>query len=131
MANLATVGSHAVNGVAALHTELLKQDVLKDFYKLWPEKFNNKTNGVTPRRWVLLANPTFSELITEKIGGTWLKHLDELRKLETFIDDKDFRDRWRQVKQANKQKLADYIMAHNCVEVDVNSIFDIQVKRIH
>ena len=131
MANLATIGSHAVNGVAALHTELLKQDVLRDFYKLWPEKFNNKTNGVTPRRWVLLANPTFSELITEKIGGSWLKHLDELRKLETFIDDPEFRDRWRQIKQANKQKLADYILAHNSVEVDVNSIFDIQVKRIH
>jgi starch phosphorylase len=131
MANLATVGSHAVNGVAALHTELLKQDVLKDFYKLWPEKFNNKTNGVTPRRWVLLANPALSGLISEKIGDTWLKHLDELRKLEDFVDDKDFRDRWRQIKQANKQKLADYIRTHNGVEVDVNSIFDIQVKRIH
>jgi starch phosphorylase len=131
MANLATIGSHAVNGVAALHTELLKADVLQDFYKLWPEKFNNKTNGVTPRRWVLLANPALSELISEKIGGTWLKHLDELRKLETFVDDKDFRDRWRQIKQANKQKIADYIRTHNGVEVDVNSIFDIQVKRIH
>jgi starch phosphorylase len=131
MANLATVGSHAVNGVAALHSELLKQDVLKDFYNLSPEKFNNKTNGVTPRRWVLLANPELSKLITEKIGDTWLKHLDELRKLEAFIDDKDFRDRWRKTKQANKQKLADYIMAHNSVEVDPNSIFDIQVKRIH
>ncbi len=131
MANLATVGSHAVNGVAALHTELLKQDVLRDFYKLWPEKFNNKTNGVTPRRWVLLANPALSGLITEKIGDTWLKHLDELRKLEAFVDDQDFRDRWQQIKQNNKQNLADYIRTHNGVEVDVNSIFDIQVKRIH
>ena len=131
MANLATVGSHAVNGVAALHTELLKQDVLSDFYKLWPEKFNNKTNGVTPRRWVLLANPELSGLITEKIGDTWLKHLDELRKLEAFVNDQDFRDRWRQIKQANKQRLADYIRTHNGVEVDANSIFDIQVKRIH
>jgi starch phosphorylase len=131
MANLATVGSHAVNGVAALHTELLKADVLRDFYKLWPEKFNNKTNGVTPRRWVLLANPALSGLISEKIGDTWLKHLDELRKLEAFVDDQDFRDRWRTIKRANKQALANYIMAHNSVEVDVNSIFDIQVKRIH
>lgn len=131
MANLATVGSHAVNGVAALHTELLKQDVLRDFYKLWPEKFNNKTNGVTPRRWMLLANPALSELITEKIGDTWLKNLDELRKLESFVDDKEFRDRWRKIKQTNKQELADYIVSHTGVEVDVNSIFDIQVKRIH
>ena len=76
-----------------MHTELLKADVLRDFYKLWPEKFNNKTNGVTPRRWVLLANPALSTLITEKIGDTWLKHLDELRKLEAFVDDQDFRDR--------------------------------------
>ncbi len=131
MANLATIGSHAVNGVAALHTELLKQDVLSDFYKLWPEKFNNKTNGVTPRRWVLLANPALSEFITDKIGNTWLKNLDELRNLEAFVNDPEFRARWRQIKQANKQELADYILTHNGVEVDPTSIFDIQVKRIH
>jgi glycogen phosphorylase len=132
MAYLACVGSHAINGVAALHTDLLKKSVLKDFYELWPEKFTNKTNGVTPRRWILLSNPQLAELLTDKLGGTgWLTHLDQMRKLEEFIDDPAFCDRWRQIKQHNKQELADYIWKHNGVEVDVNSIFDVQVKRIH
>ncbi|MEB3278631.1 MAG: glycogen/starch/alpha-glucan phosphorylase [Lyngbya sp.] len=131
MANLACVGSHAINGVAALHTELLKQDTLRDFYKLWPEKFFNKTNGVTPRRWVLLSNPALSELYTSKIGNGWLKNLDELRKIEAYIEDPGFREQWHEIKLENKRKLADYIWKHNGIGVDPNSMFDVQVKRIH
>ncbi|MGF1477972.1 MAG: glycogen/starch/alpha-glucan phosphorylase [Cyanophyceae cyanobacterium] len=131
MANLACVGSHAINGVAALHTELLKKDTLRHFAELWPEKFYNKTNGVTPRRWMLLSNPELSELITDKIGDGWLMHLDQLAKLKDFIDDPDFRRRWQQIKRDNKQELANYIKDTTGIEVDVNSLFDIQVKRIH
>lgn len=131
MAHLACVGSHAINGVAALHTDLLKKDTLRDFYKLWPEKFVNKTNGVTPRRWILLSNPTLSDFYTSKIGDGWLKDLDQLRQLESHIDDPEFCEQWRQIKLYNKQQLADYIWKFNGVEVDPNSIFDIQVKRIH
>ena len=131
MAHLACVGSHAINGVAALHTDLLKKDTLRDFYKLWPEKFVNKTNGVTPRRWILLSNPTLSDFYTSKIGDGWLKDLDQLRQLESHIDDPEFCEQWRQIKLYNKQQLADYIWKFNGVEVDPHSIFDIQVKRIH
>jgi starch phosphorylase len=131
MANLACVGSHAINGVAALHTELLKQDVLRDFHQLWPEKFSNKTNGVTPRRFMVLSNPRLSELITDKIGDTWVKHLDELRKLEPFADDKDFRNKWQQVKLENKRVLAGLIQDRTGILVDPDSLFDILVKRIH
>ncbi len=131
MANLACVGSHAINGVAALHTELLKKDVLKDFFKLFPEKFNNKTNGVTPRRWMLLSNPRLCALISEKIGDGWLTHMEDLRQLEQFIGDQNFCDRWREIKRANKQDLADYIFKCTGIEVSVDSLFDIQVKRIH
>lgn len=131
MAHLACVGSHAINGVAALHTDLLKKDTLRDFYKLWPEKFVNKTNGVTPRRWILLSNPTLSDFYTSKIGDGWLKDLDQLRQLESCIDDPEFCEQWRQIKLHNKQQLADYIWKFNGVEVDPHSIFDIQVKRIH
>jgi len=131
MAHLACVGSHAINGVAALHTELLKQDTLRDFYQLWPEKFFNKTNGVTPRRWILLSNPTLSAFYSSKIGDGWLKDLDKLRQLESHIDDPEFCEQWRQIKLYNKQLLANYIWKYNGVEVDPHSIFDIQVKRIH
>jgi starch phosphorylase len=132
MAHLACVGSHVVNGVAALHTDLLKQDVLKDFYKLWPEKFKNKTNGVTPRRWMLLCNPKLSGLIDETLGNKrWLTHLDDLRQLEAFVDDESFRDSWQQIKLHNKRKLAEYIEKHEFLEVNPDSLFDIQVKRIH
>lgn len=131
MANLACVGSHAINGVAALHTELLKQDTLRDFYKIWPEKFINKTNGVTPRRWILLSNPELAELYNSKIGNGWLKDLDQLRQIESYIDDPEFCQKWREIKLNNKRKLAEYIRTHNRVEVDPNSMFDIQVKRIH
>ncbi len=131
MAHLATVGSHAVNGVAALHSDLLKQSVLKDFYELWPERFSNKTNGVTPRRFLALSNPGLRDLITKAIGDNWVAHLEELRKLEAFIDDASFRKYWRAVKQANKRRLAEYVREHCGVELDPTWLFDIQVKRIH
>jgi starch phosphorylase len=131
MANLACVGSHAINGVAALHSELLKKTVLKDFYELFPEKFSNKTNGVTPRRWMVLSNPRLTRLITEKIGDRWIKYLDDLRKLEAFVDDPSFREQWRQIKQDIKRDLATYIRKKLNIVVDTESLFDIQVKRIH
>lgn len=131
MAHLACVGSHAINGVSALHTELLKNHVLKDFYELYPEKFSNKTNGITPRRWLLLSNPKLALLITHTIGQSWIKNLEELRQLETWSDNPSFCQRWHQIKQENKQDLAAYILHHQGIEVDANSLFDIQVKRIH
>ena len=131
MAHLACVGSHAINGVAELHTKLLKQSVLKDFYELFPEKFNSKTNGVTPRRWMVLSNPRLSELITEKIGDRWIKDLSELKQLESFIDDAEFRQQWREAKQAVKEDLTDYSAQNLGVSVNPASLFDIQVKRIH
>jgi starch phosphorylase len=131
MAHLAVVGSFSVNGVAELHSDLLKERVFTDFYAMWPEKFNNKTNGVTPRRFMKLANPGLSDLITSKLGEGWLRKLDRLEQLEQFIDDADCRQAWRQVKQQNKQALADYTLEHNSLKVDPNSIFDIMVKRLH
>jgi starch phosphorylase len=131
MAHLACVGSHAINGVAALHSELLKRNVLKDFYELWPERFNNKTNGVTPRRFMVSANPKLSELITRTIGGEWVTHTEQLRKLEPFAEDAAFRKQWRAVKQANKQQLADHVRKETGIELDPSWLFDVQVKRIH
>jgi starch phosphorylase len=132
MANLACVGSHAINGVAALHTQLLQKDTLKAFAKLWPEKFFNKTNGVTPRRWILLSNPRLAKLVTEKTGSDrWLKNLDEMREIEKFVDDPEFCQRWREIKRRNKADLAAYIQKTRNIKVNVDSIFDVQVKRIH
>ena len=131
MAHLAAVGSHAVNGVAALHSDLLKASVLKDFYELWPERFSNKTNGVTPRRFLALANPGLRELLDRTIGDRWPGELGTLRKLESRVDDGAFRRDWRAVKYANKQRLAAYIRAHTGIELDPAWLFDIQVKRIH
>ena len=131
MAYLACIGSHAINGVAALHTELLKEDTLRDFYDIFPEKFFNKTNGVTPRRWILLSNPRLSKLYTDKIGRGWLTDLNELRQLESFTEDPEFRKEWQEIKLSNKQNLARHIRRLTGVEVDPNSLFDIQVKRIH
>lgn len=131
MAYLACVGSHTINGVAALHSELLKQTTLRDFYEMYPEKFTNVTNGVTPRRFMVLSNPRLTNLITNKIGNGWIKNLGELHKLENFIQDANFRDEFRQVKQAVKQDLADYIWTKYSIEIDPHSLFDIQVKRIH
>ena len=131
MANLAVVGSHSVNGVAALHTDLLKSDLFKDFNNLWPEKFNNKTNGVTPRRWLLMSNPELASLISECIGTGWVTDLDELRKLEPLAEDAHFRRRFREIKRTNKDKLAQLIRSENGITVDVDSMFDVQVKRLH
>jgi glycogen phosphorylase len=131
MANLACVGSHAVNGVAALHTELLKRDVLRDFFDLWPEKFSNKTNGVTPRRFLTLSNPQLTRLITDTIGERWITHLDDLRGLEASADNADFQQRWRQIKLDNKHALAARIAQRTGIQVNPESLFDIQVKRLH
>jgi glycogen phosphorylase len=131
MAHLACVGSHAINGVAKLHSELLKTDVLKDFYELWPYKFSNKTNGVTPRRWMVLANPNLAQLISEHIGDGWIKDLSQLKALEPLADNPEFRARWREIKHLNKQALAARALQRTGVAVDPNSIFDVLVKRIH
>ncbi|CAM3134887.1 glycogen/starch/alpha-glucan phosphorylase [Streptobacillus felis] len=131
MAWLAIVGSHAVNGVAELHTEILKNQELKDWYELYPEKFQNKTNGITQRRWLLNANPELASLITELIGDKWIVDLTELKKLEAYLDDENVLNRLSDIKKENKVKLAKYIKETTGVEVDVNSIFDIQVKRLH
>ena len=131
MAHLACVGSHAINGVAVLHSELLKQDVLKDFHELWPHKFTNVTNGVTPRRWVALANPRLTGLISEAIGGDWVKDLERLRALEPLAEDATFGARWRAVKRAEKHHFAMFVRGLTGVGVDPDSLFDVQVKRIH
>ncbi len=131
MANLACVGSHAINGVAQLHTELLKQSVLRDFAELSPEKFSNKTNGVTPRRFLVLCNPGLTRLISSRIGEDWPSNLSRLRKLEAYADDATFRQAWYEVKQANKQALAAAIEKRTGIVVSPESLFDIQVKRLH
>ncbi len=131
MAHLACVGSHAVNGVADLHSQLIKQSLLKDFHDLWPEKFSNKTNGVTPRRWLALTNPRLAALICEVIGDGWIKDLDRLRELERFADEPAFQKIWRDIKRANKEDLAVMARDRTGVSVDPDSLFDVQVKRIH
>ena len=131
MANLACVSSHSINGVARLHSELLKQTVLRDFAELWPEKFCNVTNGVTPRRFVALSNPELTRLITMRIGDGWLKDLNQVRKLEPLADDADFQQQWREVKLANKRRLAALIEERTGIKVAPESLFDVQVKRIH
>jgi glycogen phosphorylase len=131
MAHLACVGSHRINGVARLHSELLKQTVLRDFAELWPDKFCNVTNGVTPRRFVALSNPGLTKLITSRIGDDWLRDLNQLRKLEAFADDAEFQQQWREVKLANKRCLAAIISERTNVKVAPDSLFDVQVKRIH
>lgn len=131
MAHLACVGSHAINGVAALHTELLKKDVLRDFFELYPEKFSNKTNGVTPRRFMVLSNQPLAKFISEKIGDGWVLNLDKLKQLEANIEDPEFRQQWHRIKQERKQELAVYIQNQYGLTVDPTSLFDIQAKRIH
>ena len=131
MAHLAIVGSSSVNGVAKLHTELLKTRVLRDFAELWPEKFNNKTNGITPRRWLLNANPALANLITDAIGDRWITDLMQLRGLERFSEDAAFREKFRAIKRKNKELLANYIAAELGVTVSPDSLFDVQVKRLH
>ncbi|MFA6052345.1 MAG: glycogen/starch/alpha-glucan phosphorylase [Methylobacter sp.] len=131
MAYLAIVGSYSVNGVAALHTKLLQQGLFRDFYEFWPGKFNNKTNGVTPRRWLAACNPELADLITETIGEGWLTDLMLLKKLEPYADDKKFRERWYGVQQSAKQKLIDFKKQEHDVDLNVNALFDVQVKRVH
>jgi starch phosphorylase len=131
MAHLATVASHHVNGVAQLHSRLLTQTVLRDFAELWPERFTSVTNGVTPRRFVGLANPRLAELITDAIGDGWLRDLDRLQALEAFADDAAFHDRWRAVKQANKRELANWLRIRNGLPCDPAAMLDAQCKRIH
>jgi starch phosphorylase len=131
MAYLAIVGSYSVNGVAELHSRLLREGLFRDFYELWPEKFNNKTNGVTQRRWLAHCNPALRELITESIGEDWVCQLDRLRELAPLADDSAFRQRWRAVKRANKERLAALVKRECDVEFDPDFMFDVQVKRIH
>jgi starch phosphorylase len=131
MANLAIVGSHSTNGVAAIHSELLRTTTVKDLAEMFPERFNNKTNGVTPRRWLLLANPTFARAITRVIGDAWISDLSQLSKLKPLADDEEFRDTFRRSKQAAKFQFANWLSSTRGLAVDPNSIFDSQVKRIH
>jgi glycogen phosphorylase len=131
MAHIAIVGSFSINGVSALHTDLLKAQLFHDFYELYPERFNNKTNGITPRRWLLKANPKLSELITETVGDKWVTQLDELERLGEYKDNKEFQRRWRAIKQANKTALCDHILKTMDISVNPNSLFDVQVKRLH
>lgn len=131
MAHLAAVGSHSINGVAQLHTELLKKDVLHDFFKIWPEKFSNVTNGVTPRRFMVVSNPELSELITSKIGESWVGKLTDLKQLEKYVDDSEFHKEWQKVKLLRKEILAKHIKDACGITVDPHSLFDVQAKRIH
>jgi starch phosphorylase len=131
MAHLAIVGSHSVNGVAALHSRLLRERELKDFDEMYPGRFNNKTNGVTPRRWLLCANPGLADLISQYIGTEWVRDLSQLRKIEAFTEDPDCRREWREIKRSNKERLADLAFKLTGERLNPESIFDVQVKRIH
>lgn len=131
MAYLAIVGSFSVNGVAELHSKLLQEGLFRDFYEFWPEKFNNKTNGVTPRRWLAACNPELSQLITETIGDGWITDLSQLAKLKPYADDPGFRKKWYELQQFSKQRLIDFKREEYDIELSVDSLFDVQVKRIH
>jgi starch phosphorylase len=131
MAYLAIVGSFSVNGVAELHSKLLREGLFRDFYQFWPEKFNNKTNGVTQRRWLAYSNPQLSELISEKIGQGWITDLEELQKLQPLAEDREFQQRWQLVKHHNKGRLAEFVKSACGTVFDPEALFDVQVKRIH
>ena len=131
MAHLSIVGSHKVNGVSKLHSDLLVETIFKDFAALWPQRFTNMTNGVTPRRWLAQANPGLAALLDERLGGGWRRNLDELKRLRPLADDAGFRDAFHAVKQANKQRLAALVLQTTGVAVSADSLFDVQVKRIH
>ena len=131
MAHLAIVGSHSVNGVAALHTEILKNQELKDFYEMYPERFNNKTNGITQRRWLAHCNPKLSELITETIGDGWITDLSQLQNISHCADDASFKERFMNIKRENKVFMSDQIKSLMGIDIDPDSIFDVQVKRLH
>ena len=131
MAHLAIVAGYSVNGVARLHTEILKNQELKDFYEMFPEKFNNKTNGITQRRFLLHANPLLADWVTAHIGDDWITDLSKIKKLKVYANDEQCRQEFMNIKYRNKVRLAEYIMEHNGIEVDPRSIFDVQVKRLH
>ncbi len=131
MANLAIAGSHAVNGVAELHSRILRDELFHDFERVFPGRLQNVTNGITPRRWLFQANPLLSQLITDRIGTGWIRHLEELERLTPLADDPEFRSQWRDIKLANKRRLARYILSRTGLGVDPNTMFDVQVKRIH
>ena len=131
MAYLAIAAAFSVNGVAKLHTEILKKETLKDFYELYPEKFNNKTNGITQRRFLLHGNPLLASWVTDKIGDGWITDLSQMSRLKVFVDDEKAQQEFRSIKYKNKVRLARYIKEHNGIDVDPNSIFDVQVKRLH
>ena len=131
MAHLAIAGSYSVNGVARLHTEILKKRELKDFYEMNPKQFNNKTNGVTQRRFLAHGNPLLAEWLNAKIGKEWITDFEQIGKLKTFVDDKKYQQEFMNIKYQNKLRLAQYIKEHNGIDVDPNSIFDVQVKRLH
>ena len=131
MANMAIIGSFSVNGVAEIHTRILEQEVFKDYYEIWPQKFNNKTNGVTQRRFLLHADPLLSDWITDKIGPEWITDLERLKELEVYADDLKAQREFMNIKYQNKVRLAEYIEKHNGIKVDPRSIFDVQVKRLH
>ena len=131
MANLACIGSKAINGVAAMHTDLLRKHTLADWNTMYPGKIRNITNGVTPRRWIAVSNPRLTRLITDVIGEKWLTSLDELRQLEKMVDDSSFLDAWQKVKEENKQEFADFIVSQENMVVNPAAMFDVQVKRIH
>lgn len=131
MAHLAVVGSHSINGVARMHSELLKTNLFPNFHELYPDRFNNKTNGITPRRWIKLCNPELSKLICDKIGCCWIKDLYKLKKLEEFADNKAFLKNFREIKLNNKKKLTKFVKDTLNIELDPNSIFDVQIKRLH
>jgi glycogen phosphorylase len=131
MAYLAIVSSHSVNGVAKLHTDLLKSQLVRDFHEMYPDRFNSKTNGISQRRWILQCNPELTELVTEKIGTDWIGTLTELKKLRAFAEDLEFHKRWKEIKQGKKDALAKIIKDELGIEVDPTSIFDVQIKRFH
>jgi starch phosphorylase len=131
MAHLAMVGSHSTNGVSVLHTQLLKSSLASDFHDMWPLRFNNKTNGITQRRWLLKANPKLSELLNQTIGNGWIRHLDQLKQLESHATDPAFQEAFRKVKRANKERLEKNIFETTRIRINPDSIFDIQAKRIH
>ena len=131
MAHLATIGAHHINGVAALHSDLIKRQLFPEFAELWPEKFTNVTNGVTPRRWVALANPSLSSLLDKEVGPDWITNMEQLKKLEKKKDDENFLQEFYKTKLLGKRKLANFIHTKTGILVDPSSLFDVQVKRIH
>jgi starch phosphorylase len=131
MSNLAIIGSHSINGVAELHTEILRKTIFPHFYKIFPEKFKNITNGITPRRWLKTANPLLSGLIADKIGNGWSKNLYKLKKIEQLVDDGQFRENWRSSKWLNKKLIITFIEKEHNIKINPESMFDVQIKRFH